>query len=319
MIELNVGQGKDAGALSEPRTGIAFVKDLLVLSKAKVVSMLVFTGGVGEILSPSFRQHWLAGIAGLVGIALAGGAGGVINQLVEPTLDQHMRRTQRRPLVNGRITHRGAVLFAFILMVMAIVVLGLGTNWLTLVLTLTGTVGYGVVYTLYLKPATPWNIVWGGLAGALPPLIGWVAVSDQISVMPLLLVGLIFVWTPAHFWPLALCCREDYANACIPMLPVTHGVERTRLEIVRYAAATLVVGLLPAFVSGDLLYAVIAGVMGGWYLYMTIRLKNMVVGPEMDRYARRVFEVSISYLFVLFAGLVIGHFVQAGDMSWMKF
>ncbi len=313
MMEANV-HGNDGvqSLIMPPRSPLVMrVQDLLVLSKARVVSMLVFAAAVGEVLAPGFRQHWLAALAG---IAFAGGAGGVINQLVEPELDQHMNRTHRRPLVDGRIGRAQAAGFAGILMALSVAILWWGTNELTLVLTLLGTVGYGVVYTLYLKPATPWNIVWGGLAGALPPLIGWVAVSDRIEAMPLWLVALVFAWTPAHFWPLAISCREDYAKACVPMLPVTHGVERTRREVVRYAVATLLVSLVPAYLAHDWIYGAAALVTGVWYLAMTLRLRRMHEGPEMDRYARRVFAVSISYLFILFAALILGHFVQTSGL-----
>ena len=317
MMEANVRANEGVrGLVVPPRSPFAMrVRDLLVLSKARVVSMLVFTAAVGEVLAPGFRQHWLAALAGLAGIALAGGAGGVINQLVEPGLDQHMRRTHRRPLVDGRMSRAQAIAFAGLLMTLSVAVLAWGTNMLTLVLTLVGTVGYGVVYTLYLKPATPWNIVWGGLAGALPPLIGWVAVSDRIEALPLWLVALVFTWTPAHFWPLAISCREDYAKACIPMLPVTHGIERTRREVVRYAAATFLVSLVPAYLAHDWVYGMVAFAAGVWYLAMTVRLRRMSEGAAMDRYARRVFAVSITYLFVLFAALVFGHFVQMTGLS----
>ena len=227
MLKEGVHSG-GIGDLSGPRVRPSFLRDLWVLAKARVVSLLVFTAAVGEILAPDAGLHWESGLAGLAGIALAGGAGGVLNQIVEPGLDQHMRRTLHRPLAEGRISRGGAIAYAMTLMCAAIAVLAWGTNPLTLVLTLVGTVGYGVVYTLYLKPSTPWNIVWGGLAGALPPLIGWTAITGSLAALPLVLVLLVFVWTPAHFWPLAICCREDYAKACIPMLPVTHGVDRTR-------------------------------------------------------------------------------------------
>jgi len=311
MGELSSGEGRDGVALIGPGavTVAQCVRDLLTLAKFRVVALLVFTAAVGEILAPGFSRNWLQDGAGLVGIGLAGGAGAVFNQLVEPTIDQHMQRTRRRPLADGRITYRMVVLYAGVLLFGAVTVLALGTNLLTLVLTLAGTVGYGIVYTLHLKPATPWNIVWGGIAGALPPLIGWTAVTDHVALMPFALVGLIFVWTPAHFWPLALGCREDYAKACIPMLPVTHGVERTRTEIVKYAVATFFVSLVPAVISHNWLYGIAAVVSGGWYVRLTWRLKRMPVGPAMDRYSRSVFGASISYLFILFAALVLGHIV----------
>ncbi|MHB8255008.1 MAG: heme o synthase [Acidiferrobacter sp.] len=287
-----------------------FTHDLLVLAKFRVVAMLVFTAAVGEVLAPGFSRDWVQNCAGLLGIGLAGGAGAVFNQLVEPALDQHMQRTRRRPFADGRMKYHVVVLYATVLLLGAVIVLALGTNPLTLGLTLAGTVGYGVIYTLHLKPATPWNIVWGGIAGALPPLIGWTAVTGHVALMPLVLVGLIFVWTPAHFWPLALGCREDYAKACIPMLPVTHGVERTRTEIVKYAVATFFLSLVPAVVDHDWLYGVVATLCGGWYVLLAWRLKRMPIGPAMDRYSRSVFAASISYLFILFAALVVSHLIS---------
>jgi protoheme IX farnesyltransferase len=286
-----------------------FLHDLWVLAKARVVSLLVFTAAVGEILAPNALIHWESAVAGLAGIALAGGAGGVLNQIVEPGLDQHMRRTLHRPLAEGRISRGGAILYATILMGAAIAILAWGTNPLTLVLTLVGTVGYGVVYTLYLKPSTPWNIVWGGLAGALPPLIGWTAITGSMAALPLALVLLVFVWTPAHFWPLAICCRQDYAKACIPMLPVTHGVDRTRKEVLRYAFLTWMVSMVPALLTGDWVYGAVAWVSGAWFVRMAVRLHGLAEGEAMDRYARRMFFYSISYLFLLFTALILGKLV----------
>ena len=292
------------------------VADLLVLTKARVVSLLVFTSAVGSILAPTFYEHPLGALAGLVGVGLAGGSGGVVNQLIEPALDQHMRRTSRRPLAVGSISRRNAMLLAGALLLSSVTILALFTNLWTLAFTLLGTLGYGVIYTVYLKPSTPWNIVWGGIGGALPPLIGWTAAGgNPFALLPWCLVVLISVWTPAHFWPLAVCCREDYASACIPMLPVTHGVDRTRREIVKYAWATLAVSLVPVWANENLLYGVVAVAFGVYYLTMTLRLKRMAIGPAMDRYARQVFKVSISYLFTLFAFLVIGHFMGPSHLA----
>ncbi|WP_297387232.1 heme o synthase [Acidiferrobacter sp.] len=310
VVKGPVAPGAVAGA-----GAMAVLRDLLVLAKARVVSLLVFTGAVGAVLAPGFSQHLLGAAAGLLGIALAGGAGGVINQLIEPSLDQHMRRTRRRPLAVGRISRRHAVLFAAVLFVASVLVLLFATNLWTLAFTLIGTLGYGVIYTVYLKPNTPWNIVWGGIGGALPPIIGWTAAGGAPdALLPWSLVMLVSVWTPAHFWPLAICCREDYAKACIPMLPVTHGVDRTRREIVNYAIATLIVSLIPVIANQNLLYAVAAAGLGLYYLGMTLKLRRMPVGDDMDRYARRVFQVSISYLFALFTLLVIGHYMGPSDV-----
>lgn len=293
---------------ASPSPTPALIKDLLTLAKAKVVSLLVFTAIVGELLAPEFWLHWSGALAGLAGIAFAGGAGGVLNQLVEPVLDQNMRRTHLRPLVNGRISRTNAMLFAAGLFTAAVIILSIWTNPTTLLLTLLGTIGYGVIYTLYLKPQTPWNIVWGGIAGALPPLIGWTAVGAPIATLPVLLMLLIFTWTPAHFWPLALYYREDYAKAHIPMLPVTHGVERTRREIIKYTVATVMISLVPTLLGETgLLYGAVATVSGLWYLFLTLRLKRMPSGRAMEQYARRVFGHSITYLFLLYAALIVDH------------
>ena len=310
MLKEGISPG-GVGDSSGRRMRWSLLRDLWVLAKARVVSLLVFTAAVGEILAPDALVHWESAVAGLLGIALAGGAGGVLNQIVEPVLDQHMRRTLHRPLAEGRISRGGAIVYAGVLMLAAMVILAWGTNPLTLGLTLVGTVGYGVVYTLYLKPSTPWNIVWGGLAGALPPLIGWTAITGSLAALPLVLVLLIFVWTPAHFWPLAICCREDYAQACIPMLPVTHGVDRTRQEVLHYAVLTWLVSLAPVLLTGDWVYGGIAGISGAWFVGMALRLKGLPEGKEMDQYARRMFAYSISYLFLLFTALILGKLVMS--------
>ncbi len=308
MLKLDL-PASGAASLSVSRRPLGLVHDLWVLAKARVVSLLVFTAAVGEILAPGALLHWHSAVAGLLGIALAGGAGGVLNQIVEPAIDQHMRRTHHRPLAEGRISRNGALLYAATLMLAAIAILALGTNSLTLVLTLAGTVGYGVVYTLYLKPNTPWNIVWGGLAGALPPLIGWTAITGSFASLPLVLVLLIFVWTPAHFWPLAINCRRDYAEACIPMLPVTHGIDRTRREVMHYAILTWLVSMIPAIITGDWIYGGIAWISGAWFVGMALRLRALPEGAEMDKYARQMFAFSISYLFLLFTALILGKLV----------
>ncbi len=318
-VELNAKSTMVKLALSAaaaPKPGL--LKDLLTLAKVRVVSMLVFTALVGEMLVPRFWTHWAGALAGLCGIAFAGGAGGTLNQLVEPVIDQNMRRTHVRPLASGRISRTGAMIYAASLFSAAVIILSLWTNMTTLLLTLAGTVGYGVIYTIYLKPSTPWNIVWGGIAGALPPLIGWTAVGAPISTLPIILVLLIFVWTPAHFWPLSLYYREDYAKAHIPMLPVTHGVDRTRYEIVKYAFATLIVSLLPPlFGDAGLVYVLVAAGTGIRYLTLTVRLQRMAVDKTMERYARSVFSASITYLFLIYATLVLEHLIQmVGWVPW---
>ncbi|WP_369600571.1 heme o synthase [Hahella sp. SMD15-11] len=280
-------------------------RDYLELTKPRVVALLILTAVVGMLLAPHDGIPWTALIAGNLGIALLAGAAAVINHVVDARVDAVMARTHRRPVAQGRVDPQYALLFAALLGVAGTVILALKVNLLTTWLTLASLIGYAVIYTVFLKRATPQNIVLGGLAGAAPPLLGWTAVTDSIHPHALLLVLIIFTWTPPHFWALAIHRREDYAKAGIPMLPVTHGVHYTALQVLLYTILLLIVSLLPWLtgMSGPV-YAVAATLLGLRFLHWAVR---MVRGQ--DRLAPiRTFRYSITYLMLLFVALFVDHY-----------
>ncbi len=284
-------------------------RDYLELTKPRVVALLILTAVVGMLLAPHDGIPWTALIAGNLGIALLAGAAAVINHVVDARVDAVMARTHRRPVAQGRVDPQYALLFAALLGVAGTVILALKVNLLTTWLTLASLIGYAVIYTVFLKRATPQNIVLGGLAGAAPPLLGWTAVTDSIHPHALLLVLIIFTWTPPHFWALAIHRREDYAKAGIPMLPVTHGVHYTALQVLLYTILLLIVSLLPWLtgMSGPV-YAVAATLLGLRFLHWAVR---MVRGQ--DRLAPiRTFRYSITYLMLLFVALFVDHYGALG-------
>jgi protoheme IX farnesyltransferase len=245
-------------------------------------------------------------ILGIVGIGCAACSAAVVNHIVDERIDAVMERTQRRPMPQGHMTIRKAVVFAASLALASMIILGFFINVLTAILTLLGLVGYAFIYTMYLKHATPQNIVIGGLSGALPPLLGWTCVTNSIELEAGLLVLIIFTWTPAHFWPLAIDRYEDYKNAKVPMLPVTHGIEYTKSFVLFYTIALILISLLPFVIgmSGPV-YLASALVLGGWFLYHTLVLK---FAPK-PKTAIKTFYVSINYLFGLFMALTIDHYI----------
>ena len=281
-------------------------RDYLELCKPKVVVLLLVTAVVGmHLATPGLVSADIL-ILGTLGIACAACSAAAVNHVVDERIDAVMKRTQRRPLPQGQVTTRSAIIFAASLALASMLILGLFVNMLTAVLTLGGLVGYAFIYTMYLKHATPQNIVIGGLSGALPPLLGWTSVTNSIEAEAVLLVLIIFAWTPAHFWPLAIDRYEDYKNARIPMLPVTHGIEYTKSSVIFYTVALILISLLP-FVIGmsGLFYLASAIVLGGWFLYYTLVLK---LAPK-PRTAIKTFFVSINYLFGLFMALTIDHYI----------
>ena len=280
------------------------------LTKPRVVALIVFTALVGMFLArpglPPLRQ----GVLGLLGIWLAASSAAAINQLLDTRIDAQMARTAWRPLVVGDVTPRQALLFALLLAVVSMLVLALWVNPLTALLTFASLIGYAVVYTVYLKRATPQNIVIGGIAGAAPPLLGWAAVTGMRGHWDwghaLLLVLIVFVWTPPHFWALAIFRRHDYARAMVPMLPVTHGVTYTRWQILLYTVLLLVVSVLPwATGMSGLLYLLGALVLGVGFIVQAWRLLD----PPDEMYAMQVFNYSIVYLMALFALLLADHWL----------
>ena len=279
-------------------------RDYLELTKPKVVALITFTAMVGMLLATSGRAPWEVLLFGSLGIALLAGSAAALNHLADRRIDAQMARTCRRPLPSGHLETGQVLGFALLIGALGLSLLLAFTNPLTAVLTVASLIGYAVIYTLFLKRATPQNIVIGGAAGAAPPLLGWTAVTGQVDSGALLLFLIIYVWTPPHFWSLAIHRYHDYAKADIPMLPVTHGVAFTRLQILLYTILLIPISLLP-FLTGmsGWIYLVGALILGGRFLSYAIRL--FVTGD--DRLAMPTFGFSIVYLFGLFAALMLDH------------
>jgi protoheme IX farnesyltransferase len=308
------------------------------LTKPRVVALIVFTAVIGMLLAmvdprvptgfaslrwlvdlvfggqvdraalapPDAASLWRGLVFGTIGIWLAASSAAAINHVLDQRIDALMARTQDRPLPTGSLTPAQVWAFAGVLGVASMLILALGVNALTAALTFASLIGYAFIYTRFLKRATPQNIVIGGLAGAAPPALGWTAVTDQLHPFALLLVLIIFVWTPPHFWALAIFRRDDYARAMVPMLPVTHGVAYTRWQILFYTVLLVVVTMLPALAGmSGVFYLGGAAVLGAMFLYYAVRLMN----PPGELFAMRVFSYSIVYLMALFAFLLLDHWL----------
>jgi protoheme IX farnesyltransferase len=277
-----------------------------VLTKPRVTQLAVFCAIIGMFLATPGMVPWPILIGGSIGIWLLAGAAFAVNCLIEQAVDAKMRRTAWRPSATGEITPLQIVIFSCGLGGAGMVVLWFYTNPLTMWLTFATFVGYAVIYTWYLKPATPQNIVIGGLSGAMPPALGWVAVTNQLSAEAWLLVLIIFVWTPPHFWALALYRREDYVQAGLPMLPVTHGEKFTLLNILLYTLILLAASILPyIYGMSGIFYLVSAIILSGIFIYYAIHLYQ----NYSDQLARKTFKYSISYLALLFAAILIDHYL----------
>lgn len=286
-------------------------RDYLELCKPRVVALIVFTAIVGMFLATPAMVPLPVLFFGTLGIALAAASAAAINHVADHRIDALMARTRERPLVKGQITRAHALLFAAVIGTSSMLLLTLFVNGLTAILTLLSLVGYAVIYTLYLKRATPQNIVIGGAAGAAPPVLGWTAVTGNIDPHALLLFLIVFAWTPPHFWALAIYRRKDYADADVPMLPITHGVDFTRLQILLYTIVLFLVSLLPyiTYMSG-LLYLAGAVGLGGVFLYFAVRMQ----WDHDDRLAIRMFRYSIVYLMGMFAALLIDHYLPLATL-----
>ena len=291
---------------------VAGWRDYLELTKPKVVALMIITSAVGMLLSTPGAVAWQVLLLGNLGIALCAGSAAAINHVVDRRIDLHMARTQRRPLAQGRVNPLHAMLFALVLGVSGMAVLLLWINALTAWLTLGSLLGYAVIYTSFLKRATSQNIVIGGLAGAAPPLLGWTAVTGRIDAEALLLVLIIFAWTPPHFWALAIHRKAEYAKVDIPMLPVTHGEQYTKLHILLYTFMLFAVSLLPYVIHmSGMLYLLAAVGLGlrfidwAWALYRDSR-------PHA---AIKTFKFSLWYLLWLFVALLVDHY--AGVAGWL--
>jgi heme o synthase len=276
------------------------------LTKPRVVSLIVFTAVIGMLLAaPGMVRPGLL-LAATLGIAFVAGAAAAVNCLVEQGLDALMQRTRWRPLPRGELTGAQTLVFAGVLGGLGLLILHEFVNALTMWLTLATFVGYAIVYTLILKPATPQNIVIGGASGAMPPVLGWAAVTGEVTTEAMLLFLIIFAWTPPHFWALALYRTEDYARAGVPMLPVTHGKRYTRLQVLLYTVILFAVSLLPYVIrmSGPV-YLIGAVALGATFLAYALR----VYFAYTDHVARRTFRFSIVYLAALFAVLLVDHYL----------
>jgi protoheme IX farnesyltransferase len=281
-------------------------RDYLELTKPRVVALIVLTAVVGTLLASPGLPPLDALVFGNLGIALAAASAAAVNHVLDRQLDARMGRTRNRPLPTGHLTLAQALGFAFVLGIASMAILVAFVNLLTAVLTFTSLILYAVVYTVWLKHATPQNIVIGGAAGAVPPVLGWVAVTDHVSAQSLLLFLIIFAWTPPHFWALAIARRHDYTRAEVPMLPVTHGVEFTRLHVLLYTVILCVVTLLPFMIGmSGLIYLAAALALNGRFLWQAIALKY----TRRDDLPMRMFRFSITYLMLLFLALLLDHYL----------
>jgi protoheme IX farnesyltransferase len=280
-------------------------RQFLALTKPRVVSLIVFTAVIGMFLAAPGLPPASTVAFGTLGIALVAGAAAAINCLVEQKIDAVMARTRARPLPRGEISSLQTLVFACAIGAIGLGILYVKVNTLTMWLTLVTFVGYAVIYTVLLKPATPQNIVIGGASGAMPPVLGWTAVANDVAPEALLLFLIIFVWTPPHFWSLALYRVKEYAKAGLPMLPVTHGPEYTRLMIVLYTAALFAVTLLPYVIRmSGVLYLAAAVALGSIFFAHAVALYRRY----SDALARRTFRFSILYLAALFSALLLDHY-----------
>jgi protoheme IX farnesyltransferase len=281
-------------------------RDYLELTKPRVVALIVLTAVIGTLLAAPGLPPLDALVFGNLGIALAAASAAAINHVLDRRIDVRMARTRKRPLPSGHLAPAQALGFALLLGLASMVILVAFVNVLTAALTFASLIVYAVVYTVWLKRATPQNIVIGGAAGAAPPVLGWIAVTNHIDPQALLLFLIIFAWTPPHFWALAIARRHDYARADIPMLPVTHGVEFTRLHVLLYTVLLCVVTMLP-YMTGmsGLIYLLAAALLNARFLALAIALKL----TRRDELPMRMFRYSISYLMWLFLALLLDHYL----------
>jgi len=281
-------------------------KNYYTLCKPNVVAEMLFTAVVGMLLAVPGMPPIGPFIYGTVGIALAASSAAAVNHFIDRKADAQMARTEKRPLPTGELTTTNVITFALVLGVSSMLILILLVNTLTAILTFLSLFGYAIIYTLFLKRATPQNIVIGGIFGATPPLLGWCAMTNEVHPYALLLALIIFVWTPPHFWALAIARREEYAKVNIPMLPVTHGPDFTRLQILLYTILLMIVTLLP-YLTGmsGLIYLVSAVFLGLGFIYYAV----LMMRKKDNKTAMKTFVYSIVYITLLFAALLIDHYL----------
>lgn len=285
---------------------IAHWRDYLEITKPKVVLLLVFTALVGMALAVPGWLPLQETFFGLLGIGLASSSAAAINHVIDQRTDAIMKRTENRPIPQGALSTRQCLIFAFLIGALGMVLLVAFVNVLTAVLTFFSLIGYAVVYTVYLKRATPQNIVIGGAAGAMPPVLGWAAVTGEVTAGALLLFLIVFVWTPPHFWALAIHRRDDYAKVDIPMLPVTHGIPFTRVQIMLYTVLLVIVTVFPYLIQmNGLFYLIGALVLGARFLFHAWKLFD----ETAERQPIKTFVFSINYLMWLFGVMLVDHYL----------
>lgn len=304
----------EGGGVAPVRVGaVAHWRDYLEITKPKVVLLLVFTALVGMALAVPGWLPPVQALVGLLGIGLASASAAAINHVIDQKADAEMGRTKNRPIPQGALNTAQCLWFAGALGVIAMLLLVVFVNVLTAVLTFLSLIGYAVVYTMWLKRATPQNIVIGGAAGAMPPVLGWAAVTGEVTAGALLLFLIVFVWTPPHFWALAIHRRDDYAKVDIPMLPVTHGIPFTRVQILLYTILLVVITVFPWLIGmSGIVYLVGALILGAMFLYHAIRLFD----ESDEKRAIRTFVFSINYLMWLFAIMLVDHYLPLAA-RWM--
>ena len=286
---------------------MSLIKNYYELCKPNVVLMMLLCALVGIILASDTLLPLIEILVPLVGIGLCSGSAAAINQIIDREADAEMARTDKRPIPQGEISVTNASIFAFVIGLLGVLILVYFVNSLTAILTIFALGGYAFIYTIFLKRATPQNIVIGGLAGAAPPLLGWASVTNTIEPNALILVLIIFIWTPPHFWALAIYRKDDYAKQSIPMLPVTHGVAFTKLQIVLYTIILFLVSLFPYIVlMSGAVYLISAIILSSLFLFYSIRLYL----SDDDKYAMQTFWYSIYYIFLIFIALIIDHFIS---------
>ena len=283
------------------------IKNFLTLCKLRVNSLIVFTAVIGMFLSTPAMVPWDILLSGILGIGFVAAAAAAFNCLIEESIDKKMARTRARPLGTGKINQQETLVLASIVGLIGLAVLFFFVNFLTMWLTLITFFAYAAIYTVFLKPATPMNIVIGGASGAMPPVLGWAAVNNQLSPEAWILFLIIFCWTPPHFWALALYRREEYAKVGIPMLPVTHGEKFTLLHIILYTIILAIVTLMPFSVGmSGLIYLFFATILNAVFLYYVVVLYR----NYSDKLSKKVFNYSILYLSLIFAAFLVDHYYK---------
>ncbi len=290
-------------------------RDFFTLTKPRVMTLVIFTGICGLLAAPG-TIHPVIGFTAILAIAMGAGGSAVLNQWWEADLDKGMKRTASRPLPDGRMRREDARDFGIFLSAVSVGLMGVAVGWLAAISLLAAIIYYAVIYTIWLKPRTPQNIVIGGGAGAFPPFIGWIAVTGEITAMPILLFAIIFMWTPPHFWALALFVKSDYAKVGIPMLPVVAGEQATRKQIMIYTLLLAPVAVAPWLIDGtSWVYGSVAVVLSLLFLMLAVPvLSEERQGPDPHRPEKRLFKFSIVYLFALFAALVADRVLFANGL-----